>query len=79
VRYQVVDYRAGKVGKLEILRDAKKLAYSAAKSAGDKKRIQEGQIFVRHGSQTEPPTESELFAIREEGDRARKAVEAGGQ
>lgn len=76
VRYEVVNYRGGPVGKLEVLREAAKLPYSVAKSlgdksAGDKKRIVEGQIFVRHGSQTEQPTEAELQAIKEEAERAR--------
>jgi hypothetical protein len=76
VRYEVVDYRAGKVGKLEVLREAVKLPYSVAKSlgdktAGDKKRIVEGQIFVRHGSQTEEPAPDELLALQDEGDHAR--------
>lgn len=76
VRYEVVDYRAGKVGKLEVLREPVKLPYCVAKSlgdksAGDKKRIAEGQIFVRHGSQTEEPTTDELLALQEEGNRAR--------
>ncbi|MBA3321786.1 MAG: ATP-binding protein [Pyrinomonadaceae bacterium] len=76
VRYEVVDYRAGKVGKLEVLRDARKLPYRVAKSVGDKKRIEEGQVFVRHGSQTEAPTPAELQAIVEEGERARLHLEA---
>ncbi len=76
VKYSIVNYRAGQVGKLEVLRDQKKLPYSVAKSlgdkaAGDKKRIEEGQTFVRHGSQTEQPTPDGLNAIREEGERAR--------
>jgi predicted HTH transcriptional regulator len=76
VRYEVVDYLASKVGVLEVLRDAGKFPHSVAKSlgekaAGDKKRIKEGQIFVRHGSQTEPPTPAELEAIREEAERAK--------
>lgn len=76
VRYEVVDYLASKVGVLEVLRDASKLPHSVAKSlgdkaAGDKKRIEKGQIFVRHGSQTEPPTPAELDAIREEAERAK--------
>lgn len=76
VRYEVIDYRASKVGVLEVLRDAGKLPHSVAKSlgdkaAGDKKRVEEGQVFVRHGSQTEAPTPAELDAIREEVERAR--------
>lgn len=81
VRYEVIDYRASKVGVLEVLRDAVKIPHHVAKSlgdkaAGDKKRIEEGQIFVRHGSQTEPPTPAELDAIREEAERARTLGDA---
>jgi Schlafen, AlbA_2 len=71
IRYEIVDYRAGQVGKLEVRRDPKKLPFSVADSIGDRKRITAGQMFVRHGSQTEAPTPVELSAIQEEGDRAR--------
>jgi hypothetical protein len=71
VRYEIVDYRTGQVGKIEVRRDPKKLPYSVANSIGDRKRITVGQIFVRHGSQTEGPTPAELVAIQEEGDLAR--------
>lgn len=67
VRYQVVDYREGPVGMLEVLRDPKKVPYSVAKSLGDKKRISQGEIFVRHGSQVENPTLLELQALQDEG------------
>lgn len=71
VRYQVISYRLGFIGKLEILRDPKKLPHCVAKSVGGKKRITQGQTFVRHGSQTEEPTPAELKALQEEADRAR--------
>lgn len=72
VRYDVIDYRSGKIGRLEVLRESKKLPYRVAKDMnGDKRRIVQGQIFVRHGSQVEEPTDAELRAIQEEGDRAR--------
>jgi hypothetical protein len=74
IRYEVVDYRDGQVGKLEVLRDPKKLPYTAAKDVmgdGNRKRLTAGQIFVRHGSQTEGPTAAELLALQEEGNRAR--------
>ncbi len=76
LRYEVVNYRKGPVGKLEILRDRKKVPYRVAKSLGDKlkgdkKQIFQGQIFVRHGSQVQEPTDLELQALQEEGDRAR--------
>jgi len=71
VRYEVVDYRAGQVGMLEILRDPKNVLYRVAKSIGDKKRIEQDDIYVRHGSQAEKPTPLELQALYEEGDQAR--------
>jgi hypothetical protein len=72
VRYETPVYKGGQIGKLEILRDAKKLPYRVAKSLGQKKRISLDQIFVRHGSQTEEPTNAELEAIRDEAERAQK-------
>jgi len=71
LRYEVVAYYAGPVGKLEVSRDPKKLPYCVAKSIGDKKRIKQGDTFVRHGSLTEQPTAGELEAIKQEGERAR--------
>lgn len=73
VRYQVIDYKHGKTGKLEILRDSTKLPYAVALSIGDKKRVNVGDIFVRHGSQVERPTTDELSALQQEGDKAREA------
>jgi predicted HTH transcriptional regulator len=75
VRYQVVDYRKEPVGKLEVFRKAKHLPYKVAKSLGsqnDKRRISEGAIYVRHGSQVQHPTPEELEALEEEGVLARR-------
>ena len=71
IRYSLVEYRAGSVGRLEVVRDPKKLPYRVAKSVGDKKRIAQGDVFVRHGSLVEKPSLAELEALQEEGDRAR--------
>ncbi len=71
VHYEVVTYRGNQVGRLEIFRDRTHLPYRVAQSLGGKKRIEEGDIFVRHGSQTEHPTPAELLAIEEEAERAR--------
>lgn len=76
VRYEVIGYRGGQVGRLEVLRDAKRLPYRVAQSFGEKRRVVEDQIFVRHGSQTEAPTPAELEAIREEAERARSQGDA---
>jgi hypothetical protein len=71
IRYSVADYRSGPVGKLEVIRDATKLPYRVAKSIGDKKRIEQGTVFVRHGSLAEKPSTAELETLQAEGDRAR--------
>lgn len=84
VRWHTVEYKAGPVGQIEVWRDPKKLPYKVAKDVGgkvakdvgdkgDKKRVTAGQIFVRHGSHVEEPTEAELKALLEEGERARQA------
>lgn len=73
IRYDIVEYYHGPVGRLRILRDPAKLPYRVGKSIGDKKRIVEDQVFVRHGSQTEEPTDAELQALLEESNRARAA------
>ncbi len=71
VRYEAVDYRDGPIGMLEVLRDSKKIPYYVAKSIGDKKRIEQGDIFVRHGSQVEEPTPTERQRLSDEGDQAK--------
>jgi schlafen family protein len=78
-RYTVIDYRSGSVGQIEVLRDPKKLPYRVKEKEGGKgvdgkRLIEENQIFVRHGSQTEEPTADELQAIIDEGDRARSLL-----
>jgi hypothetical protein len=70
--YAVVGYRAGPVGILAVAREPAKLPYrfAIAIGSGDKRR-EAGVWFVRHGSQTEPPTPRERDAIITEGRRAR--------
>jgi predicted HTH transcriptional regulator len=71
-RYDIVEHYHGPVGRLHILRDPAKLPYRVAKSVGHEKRIEKDQIFIRHGSLTEEPTDEELQALLEEGGRARR-------
>jgi hypothetical protein len=75
IRYEVVDYRLGKVGKLEVIREPEKLPYRASKDVlideKGRKGLEQGKVYVRHGSQTESPTDAELEALKEEGRRAR--------
>ncbi len=70
-RYEVVDYRAGKVGRLEVLREQTNLPYRVKRDTGYQKRITAGQIFVRHGSQIEEATHLELQSLEDEATRAR--------
>ena len=71
IRYDAAQYRLGPVGRLEVIRDPKKLPYRVRKPIGDKKRIEAVDIYVRHGSLTEQPTEAEREAIECEGDLAK--------
>jgi hypothetical protein len=71
VQYKVLTYRAGDVALLEVKRDAAKLPYGVAKALGLHKRIEVGQVFVRHGSQVEEPTAGELLALQDETNRAK--------
>lgn len=77
VRYELIEYRAGKIGKIEILRNPAKVPYRVIKSLGDKNdksRIEMNQIFVRHGSQTVQPDEEELQSLFEESGREKPSI-----
>lgn len=78
IRYEIVDYRLGKVGKLEVIREVEKLPYRAAKDVivdeKGKKGLEKDKVYVRHGSQTEAPTDTELQALQDEGRRARGEI-----
>ena len=69
--YEVVDYRVGKVGRLEVLREQTNLPHRVKRNIGVRKRITAGQTFVRHGSQIEEPTPLELQALKGDATRAR--------
>ncbi len=60
VRYEVVQYRTGKVGRLEVLRNPANLPHKVKRSFGDRRRLPAGRVFVRHGSQVEEPGQLEL-------------------
>ena len=72
VRYEAVEYRAGRVGKLEVLRDPKKLPYRVKEQMNRDRKppLVPGDLFVRHGSQAVKPEEAEVLALQEESDRA---------
>lgn len=71
VRYSTVPMPGGgAAGVIEVRRESARVPYRVRRDIG---RIAAGSVFVRHGSQTEPPTELELAALETEGERARLA------
>lgn len=78
IRYEIVDYQKGKVGKLEVFREPEKLPYKAKKDViideKGKKGLEKDKVYVRHGSHTESPSEIELKMLEEEGQRARGEI-----
>ncbi len=76
VHYEAVECRVGRVGKLEVIRDPQKLPYHVKEQMNREKKppLMPGDLFVRHGSQVEKPTDAELLALQEEGNHARSTV-----
>lgn len=74
--YEAVECRVGRVGKLEVMRDPRKLPYRVKEQMNREKKapLMPGDLFVRHGSQVEKPTDVELLALQEEGDHARSTA-----
>ena len=79
IRFSLIDYKTGKVGKLEFIREPKKVPYKVAQDLGDKNApgskkerqfVEEGKIFVRHGTHTVEPDDDELQDLYEEARRA---------
>lgn len=65
IRYTRVPWSGGEVGLVEAIRNLKMVPYRVKKDLGGKHGIHRGDIYVRHGSHTEPPTareEQELLA-----------------
>jgi hypothetical protein len=69
VRYHQVTWEGGQVGAVEVLRDPAKVPYRVAQALGNV--IAAGQVYVRHGTQVEAPTDAELAALEAEGQAAR--------
>ena len=78
-RVQIVRVPWGtqEIGVVEFHRKPRDIPYRVSKSLGDKggERINEGDIYVRHGSSTESPTGAELQTLIAEGERARAREE----
>jgi hypothetical protein len=71
VRYTTVPWGGGVVGIIEVIREPAKLPYQVKHPLGGQKRVEAGDIFVRHGSHTEPPSPTELANSIAEGENAR--------
>jgi hypothetical protein len=71
IKYYLVPWQTGEAGLIEIFREPEKLPFKVGKPLGGQKGIQQGEIFVRHGSHTEPPTERELQDLIGEASRAK--------
>jgi hypothetical protein len=67
IRYQRVAWGQGEIGVVKVLRDPAKVPYRVTKTLA---HIKQGNVYVRHGSQVEPPTQAELTALVAEGQAA---------
>lgn len=83
IRYEVVDCRDGKVGKIQVLRDSHKLPYRAActvRGANNKIYLKKDSVYVRHNTMNEDlggfeeDIHPELKNLIEEGEQARNSV-----
>jgi predicted HTH transcriptional regulator len=67
IRYHRVAWEQGEIGVIKVLRDPAKVPYRVTKTLA---HISKGDVYVRHGSQVEPPTPAELAALEAEGQAA---------
>jgi hypothetical protein len=68
IRYRTFAYQGGTAGVVEAVRQAWDVPYRVKAAIH---RLVIGDVFVRHGSQVEKPTERELEALIDEGHRGR--------
>lgn len=71
IRYHRVTWDRGEIGVIKVLRDPSMVPYRVTKTLG---HISQGDVYVRHGSQVEPPTPAELTALEAEGRAAASAT-----
>lgn len=60
ILYKNIPLASGTVDIIEVIRENKKVPYRVCKDLGGSEGIRRGEIYVRHGSITEVPTEREL-------------------
>jgi hypothetical protein len=63
IRYQTIPWSSGTIGIIEIFREPRDIPYRVKKDIGGKSGIKTGEIYVRHGSHTEAPTQRELEGL----------------
>jgi Putative DNA-binding domain len=71
IRYHRVTWDQGEIGVIKVLRDPSMVPYRVTKTLA---HISQGDVYVRHGSQVEPPTPAELTALEAEGRAATSAT-----
>ena len=71
IRYHRVAWDRGEIGVIKVLRDPAKVPYRVNTTLA---HISKGDVYVRHGSQVEPPTPAELAALEAEGIAAASAT-----
>lgn len=65
IRYHRVSWDQGEIGVIKVLRDLATVPYRVTRTLA---HITKGDVYVRHGSQVEPPTPAELTAWRRKGN-----------
>lgn len=66
----------GDVGLLEVQRDRTRVPYRARREfGGNRRRIQEGDVFVRHGTHVTEASEAEIADLESEATFAKAAIE----
>jgi len=66
IRYTLIEYRRGTVGRLEVLPARIRLPYRVQKDLmGKKKQVVAGTVYTRHGAHTVPATEVDLTELAE--------------
>jgi hypothetical protein len=69
VDWVTLPFAGGTIGVVVVRRDPLKVPYRVSKPIG---KLEAGDVFVRHGSHTEAPTEAEMTALIAEGEHARE-------
>jgi hypothetical protein len=69
IAYRTLDWESGTAGLIQVFRNDWDVPYKVKKAIG---RLRVDDVLVRHGSQIEKPTPSELQALIEEGELARR-------